>query len=224
MKIMLISMFFTIFLLSGCTTYTDPFQEAVLYSFQLDYYNTGTTCENNTEVAYINNYDMSKNYQTHTEYEESFFNDNSVIFISDIKGSSNSSITIESLFNYEETTHLFYSDYSALPSGQCYNFEIEVEGKLLNPEIEIHESSPEHFISTVSNNQITFFFLEETNYLIYQESNQYSISTFDFTYSENKMIIENFKTHLDKSNRIEIEFSNLEISFELNDETFELSE
>jgi len=224
MKMILFSILFLILFLTGCTTPVDPFQESLLYSYKLDFYNTGTTCENPTSITYINNFEISKKHQTHTDYEETFFIDNSVIYVTDILASSSSIINIESLFNYEDTTLLFYSEYSVLPSGQCYDFEIEVEGKLLNPEIEIHKSRPNHFKSLDSENQFIIFFLEETNYLIYQDSNQYSISTFEDTNIDNKTIIEHFKIHLDDVDIIEIEYTNSEITFEFNEETFELIE
>lgn len=222
MRKIVCSLLLIVFTLSGCTSTNDTFEKDLLYQHSETIYSTGTSCEDETQIIYINNYERSLKYSTHFERDEVFYESKSLIYLTDISESIGSMIYIEALFNFENDTHIFYSENSTLTAGQCYSMEIEVEEKLLHSDIILHKSNQEYFESLDSTNSFTFFFSDnEINYLIYQKDLKYSISTFKFTTRDNYYLIDNFDLKLEaQSVSIEIEITGSNICFDYDNDSF----
>ena len=158
------SILFIAFLLCGCQVDELPTKNDENYvynSIMYDVYSVGNACNTTTNIEFIDSYQKYQNSDIQHTYDEVFFENNSLVYISNVEDGVSDTITIQDMFLYNQQLNIMYWTEGALTAVQCYDIVIQIENIREINDVNAYFVLPITFVSS-SGNKISIYEIDES--------------------------------------------------------------
>ena len=190
------SIFITLaIILVGCKGVEKEVKNQIIETFDYYTFADGSTCDSDSSIEYINDYNTFRNTDIDHMHSEAFFDNYTLIYLKNIQKNTTFSFELDKLMLADGTIHIFYKmGYGGTTDVACKNLVIELPKSVDFDEAIFYESEALVFSNQINDKVITIFLLQENKVMIILED-----STGIYLYSSEVELTDNQTTIRDVS-------------------------